>query len=166
MESVMTNRFRNAAVGLLIAFAPAAMPAQTRAEAAKAKMPDGPGKDTTARVCSACHSVEVSTSRRESREGWNAIVVNMADRGAKGSDDEFGEIVEYLAVHYPPVVKVNVNSAPATDLQTSMGLTADEAAAIVKYREANGKFQSFADLCKVPGVPAAKLESKKPGIVY
>lgn len=138
--------------------------AQTKAELAKAKMPDGPGKETTARVCGACHSVEVSTSVRETREGWNAIVVNMVERGAKGTDDEFGEVVDYLSEHFPvgaPGGKVNVNTATAAVLQSALDLTAEQAAAIVKYRETQGKLKSFEDLTKVPGVDVAKLTAKK-----
>lgn len=36
------------------------------------------------------------------REQWGAIVSNMISRGAKGSDEEFAAIVDYLAKNLPP----------------------------------------------------------------
>jgi mono/diheme cytochrome c family protein len=36
------------------------------------------------------------------REQWGSIVSNMISRGAKGSDDEFAEVVDYLAKNLPP----------------------------------------------------------------
>ncbi len=130
----------------------------------KSKLPDGPGKDTTQRVCGVCHSVEVSVSARESREGWNSIVLNMIERGAKGSDDEFGEVVDYLTTHYPPGAaggKCNINTATAKEVEDALDITAEQAAAIVKYREEKGKFKGFEDLSKVPGFPVAKVTPKK-----
>lgn len=132
--------------------------------AQKSKLPDGPGKDTTMRVCGVCHSVEVSVSARESREGWNAIVLNMIERGAKGSDDEFGEVVDYLTAHYPvgaPSGKLNVNTATAQEMVDALEITPEQAAAVVKYRDENGKFKGFEDFRKVPGIPVAKIMPKK-----
>jgi mono/diheme cytochrome c family protein len=36
------------------------------------------------------------------REQWGGIVSNMISRGAKGSDEEFAEVVDYLATNLPP----------------------------------------------------------------
>jgi mono/diheme cytochrome c family protein len=36
------------------------------------------------------------------REQWGGIVSNMISRGAKGSDDEFAQVVDYLAANLPP----------------------------------------------------------------
>jgi mono/diheme cytochrome c family protein len=40
--------------------------------------------------------------RGMSREQWGSIVSNMIGRGAKGSDEEFAQIVDYLATNLPP----------------------------------------------------------------
>ena len=37
------------------------------------------------------------------REQWGSIVSNMISRGAKGSDEEFAQVVEYLAKNLPPL---------------------------------------------------------------
>ena len=46
----------------------------------KPKLPDGPGKSTTVKVCGACHAPEIVMSRRESLDGWNAVVADMVER--------------------------------------------------------------------------------------
>jgi competence protein ComEA len=135
----------------------------------KASLPDGPGKETTIKVCGKCHGMDVTVSRRETADGWNAIVLQMIKRGAKGTDDQFGEIVDYLAEHFPKseaLPRIAVNTASAKDLESSLGITEKESAAIVQYREEKGKFKSFDDLVKVPGIDASKLESKKSRIDF
>jgi mono/diheme cytochrome c family protein len=47
------------------------------------------------------------------REQWGAIVSNMISRGAKGSDEEFEEIVDYLAKNLPPTKEVGSTVAKA-----------------------------------------------------
>lgn len=131
----------------------------------KPKLPDGPGKATTVKLCAICHAAEIVMNRRESVDGWNAVVVDMIARGAKGSDDEFGEIVDYLVTHFPKTAaasnKINVNLASAKDLATALEIAEKQATAIVDYREAKGKFKSVEDLLRVPGIDTAAIEAKK-----
>ena len=130
----------------------------------KPKLPDGDGKATTERVCGACHAAEILMSRRESREGWSAVIEDMIRRGTKGTDEEFGEIADYLTTHFSkktPLPKINVNSASAEDLVAGLGLPGDQAGAIVRHREAKGKFKSVEDLQRVPGIDARAIEAKR-----
>ena len=83
----------------------------------KESLPDGPGKETTIKVCGKCHGMDVTVSRHESADGWNAIVLQMIKRGAKGTNDQFGEVVDYLAEHFPksqaePRIAVNNGVGP------------------------------------------------------
>jgi competence protein ComEA len=135
----------------------------------KANLPEGTGKAATIKVCGQCHGVEIAVSRRESKEGWNGVVDDMIQRGAQGTDEEFGDIVEYLSTHYSksaPGGKVNVNAATAKELVSGLAFTDSQAAAIVKYRDEKGKFKSIADLAKVPGLDAAALETKKSKLAF
>ncbi len=127
-------------------------------------LPDGPGKEVVQRVCTQCHAVEVVTAKGNTRDGWMQVVTEMISRGAQGSDDDFGKVVDYLAVHFP--VKVNVNQASAGDLQAGLGLGQKEAEAIVGYRKQHGAFQSLEDLKKVPGLDAGQVEGLKGRIVF
>lgn len=131
------------------------------------KLPDGPGKDSTVKVCGACHAAAVVATRQETREGWSAIVEDMIQRGAKGTDEEFGEAVDYLTANFPKsAVKINVNKASAKDLEAKLGITDKEAAAIVQYRQGNGGFKSIDDFKKVPGLDNAKIEAKKDRLIF
>jgi competence protein ComEA len=139
------------------------------AQTEKPALPEGTGKAATVKICGNCHGVEIAVSRRETKEGWNGIVDDMIQRGAQGTDEEFGDIVEYLSVHYSkstPGGKVNVNTATIAELANGLGFTDAQASAVVQYRSENGKFKSIADLAKVPGMDAATLEAKKSKLAF
>ena len=65
------------------------------------QLPDGPGKATTQKVCSGCHAAEIVMGRHETRDGWEQIVGKMVSNGANGTDEEFNEVIDYLAAHFP-----------------------------------------------------------------
>ena len=67
-----------------------------------AQLPDAPNRETVQRICSSCHPAQIVLGRGMTREQWGAIVSNMISRGAKGSDEEFAEVVDYLAKNLPP----------------------------------------------------------------
>jgi competence ComEA-like helix-hairpin-helix protein len=132
-------------------------------------LPDGPGKATFEKVCGNCHGVEVAISRRETKDGWNAIIDDMIQRGAEASDDEFGQVADYLSANFSkttPGGKVNVNTSNAKELAAVLEISADQAAAIVKYRNDNGLFHSAMDLAKAPGMDAAKVDAKKDRLTF
>ena len=133
------------------------------------KLPDGAGKATTQKLCSSCHAAELVIGRQESREGWGAIVENMIERGAKGTEDEFFDVVDYLATNFSktsPAIRINVNKATAKDLQNALTITEKQAAAIVHQRDEKGDFKSVEDLVKVPGVDAGKIEANKKRLAF
>jgi mono/diheme cytochrome c family protein len=76
----------------------------------KQQLPDGPGKEPTERVCSACHGAEIVIGRGLTRDGWTQVVTEMIQRGAQGSEDDFAQIVDYLATNFPP--KSDANKKP------------------------------------------------------
>jgi len=64
-------------------------------------LPDGQGKQLTARSCSSCHGVDVFTHQRHTLEEWNSIVDNMVSKGLEAPDDELDQISYYLAATFP-----------------------------------------------------------------
>lgn len=54
--------------------------------------------------------------------------------------------------------KVNINTASVAELEALPGIGPAKAEAIVKYREANGKFQKAEDLVLVKGIGEKLLE--------
>lgn len=94
------------------------LPAQTQT---RAQLPEGLGRDTTKRVCGACHPAEVVLGRGLSREQWGNMVSNMIGRGAKGSDEDFTQIVDYLAKSLPPRAGVDNSGAISTPAPAGPG---------------------------------------------
>jgi competence protein ComEA len=136
--------------------------------AAFAQLPDGPGKTETEKICSQCHELDRSISPRQDRAGWQTTMDKMINLGAKGTEKDFAVVLDYLAAHYPPddAPRINVNKCRAIDLESGLSLKRSEAAAIIEYRTKNGPFKSIADLKKVPGVDAAKIEAKKDRLAF
>ena len=131
------------------------------------EFPMGQGRDTTLRLCSKCHSVNNVLATGRDRQGWQDLIVKMASMGMSATDEELSDISDYLTASFPPTgTKLNVNKATATQLATSLGMTADEAKEVVSYREKNGDFKSLDDLKKVPNVDAKKLDAKKDLLLF
>jgi competence protein ComEA len=127
-------------------------------------LPDGPGKATTEKICGACHGAELVIGRQETRDGWAAIVNEMVQRGATGTDEELNQVVDYLAKNFSntsPAAKINVNKATAKDLEKGLQISEAQSAAVVHWREEKGDFKSIEELEKVPGIEAAKIEAAK-----
>ena len=109
-----------------------------------------------------------SVSLRQDRNGWGVTLTKMIALGAKGGDQEFRAILEYLARSFPAneLPPVNVNKARAIQLESRLSLKRSEAAKILGYRKEHGDFKSIEDLKKVPGIDIAKIEAKKDRLVF
>ena len=62
-----------------------------------ASLPEGPGKKTLESACTACHSLDIVTSKKWSREKWADVVGTMNPRLSK---EETTDVVGYLARHF------------------------------------------------------------------
>ncbi|MDE3198319.1 MAG: helix-hairpin-helix domain-containing protein [Acidobacteriota bacterium] len=127
-------------------------------------LPEGPGKAVVEKMCTPCHGLENVVRARMTKERWGSVVDDMISRGAQGSDDEIDQVIGYLAANFG--TKTNVNTATATDLASSLGISASDADAIVAYRAAKGKFQGLQDVLKVPGIDGKKIESEKDRLAF
>ena len=94
---------------------------------------------------------------------WEETVEHMVSIGAEGSADELKAVMRVLLRTW---TRVNVNTATAAQLSLVLDLSEATAQALVKYRSDHGNFKSFADLKKVPGISAAKLEARKNRIAF
>jgi competence ComEA-like helix-hairpin-helix protein len=116
------------------------------------------GEELVNKVCdSSCHGLERLDEMRRTPRDWNDVVTTMATKGATATDAQFGTIKKYLVRYYGIIA---VNTATADDLSAVLGLTAKDAAAIVQYRDAHGKFADVEALMKVPGIDTAKIEEQ------
>jgi len=128
-----------------------------------AQLPEGKGRDAVKTICTPCHEIGSVIGVRRTRIGWERNVDDMVSRGAEGSDEDLQAVIDYLATNFG---KINVNTAAAKDLQTSLGMTEREAQAIVAYRQQNGKIKDFEQLKQVPGTDLEKLLAKRPQIAF
>ncbi|HXP83579.1 MAG TPA: helix-hairpin-helix domain-containing protein [Bryobacteraceae bacterium] len=80
-------------LGALALLSVVALPAQD--------LPEGPGKDLFANVCSSCHPLDYATKKRLSPADWKAMVNTMAARGAEATKAELDTITAYLVKNYP-----------------------------------------------------------------
>jgi cytochrome c oxidase cbb3-type subunit III len=79
------------------------------------QFPDGPGKDTTLRLCSGCHNADIVFQHRQGRDEWNAEIQKMIAAGAQGTPAQFTEVLSYLAGNFAP------GGAPAGAQQAGRG---------------------------------------------
>ena len=142
-------------------------------------LPPGKGKTIVARSCASCHSLKVVTSKRASKEQWATLVDQMISRGADVSDDEIDPLIEYLSRNFSSakksvtvdrgtarLQKVNVNKASISELTKELGLSKQDAAAIVACREKNGNFGGWDALMKVPGLDTTKLQKNRARLTF
>ena len=160
--------------------------AQEPAPAPRAKitLPDSPGMQLVKTECARCHGLDNITSHKLDREGWENVVDRMVTLGARIPPEKSDEIVDYLATNFGKkkpvgeakgdatspgtknVAAINVNKADAKELEVSLGLTEVQAKSLVSYRSKHGDFKSLADLERVPGIPAKKVEDRKGVLVF
>jgi competence ComEA-like helix-hairpin-helix protein len=133
-----------------------------------AQLPDGPGKAETDKQCRTCHEIERSISLRQDLNGWNQTLTKMVGFGMRASDTELALIAKYLSTHYPAdaMPPINVNTATNIELESRFSMKRSESNAFIAYREKIGKFKTFADLAKAPGLKPEKLEAKKTQIIF
>ncbi len=126
------------------------------------ELPNAPGKDLVVKLCSGCHEPTIVLTADLSVNGWPGEIQKMIGLGAPGTNEQFREILDYLAANVStPVSLVDVNSASEAELELALQVSRKDAMAIVEYRDKNGKFKSIEDLKKVPGVDTKKIEANK-----
>jgi competence protein ComEA len=136
--------------------------------AARADLPEGFGKASTVKVCGTCHSPERAVSLHQSNSEWEETITKMVKLGARGSDEDFDAILEYLTQHFGPEKPgpININKATAVDLQTTLLLRRSQAMAILQYRSQHGNFKSIDDLRNVPGLDFSKIETTRARLIF
>jgi competence ComEA-like helix-hairpin-helix protein len=144
-------------VGLLSPCAPAA------------DLPDGKGKELILRACIGCHKQDEITAYRFTKDEYHTIAYRMGERGAQATQAELDIIADYLFQNFPKVEdasKINVNKATAQEIAAGLALTAEEADAVVKYRQRHGDFHAWGDLLIIYGVDGKKIAAAKDRISF
>jgi competence protein ComEA len=131
-------------------------------------LPDGAGRDTALRLCSQCHEAQKAASVKLTRPGWTEEIDKMKALGAAGTDQEFREVLEYLAAYFKGDLDrpLDMNSAEAVDLESVLGLLRRESAALIQLRSKRGPFTSLADLKDLDPSIVKKIDARKDRIVF
>jgi competence ComEA-like helix-hairpin-helix protein len=129
-------------------------------------LPDGPGREIVAKTCIECHGAASFRKMRLTEDEWWEKVGDMVDRGAKAGEKEQAAVVAYLARNFGKDSKVNVNTAPSSELTVVLGFPPAQSQAIVSYRTDYGKFKEWGDLLKVSGIDSKKVEAQKDKMAF
>ncbi|HEY1612105.1 MAG TPA: hypothetical protein VGF97_00255 [Rhizomicrobium sp.] len=74
------------------------------------ELPEGQGKALVQTACTQCHGIDVIVSQRRSRDDWTAEVSRMIGNGAELSDEDYNQVIQYLAKYLGPASQ----NAPAS----------------------------------------------------
>jgi cytochrome c5 len=66
------------------------------------KLPPDPNSQIVLNTCGACHDVDVLAAEKRSRESWVKLIGRMRENGARGSDEDFQKITDYLVMYFGP----------------------------------------------------------------
>lgn len=95
------------------------------------------------------------------KDGEKIVVPSLTEAGTDpfGSGQDFTRSKEETAASGQSAgVRVNINTAGSDLLQTLPGIGQAKAAAVIRYREANGNFKTTEEIMKVPGIKNAAYE--------
>ena len=153
------------ALGSRLAATPASSTGSDSLTRAPQEIAAGEGKAVTLQVCaSSCHGIERFASEHRSKSQWVETIETMKTEGAGGTDADFKSILGYLVAHFGTQVKIN--DATAKQIDDALDLEPGQADAIVKYRDAHGKFADWQALLCVPGLDPKKLDEQKAKLIY
>ena len=147
---------------VLAAFAPAS--AQSMQD-----FPEDPAKKFVQQICMQCHDPQFLLKQRRTEEDWKKTVTRMSQKGAGGPIENYNVVAAYMAKNFgkeEDTTKVNVNKASVDELVAKVGLTKDEAAAVIGYRERNGSFHEWGDMLVIYGVDGRKIEAAKDKMTF
>jgi len=131
---------------------------------AQKDFPDGPAKEYVNKICLQCHEASQLLSERKTEADWKATVARMALKGVPAPAEQYDAIAAYMAKNFVKVedaTKINMNTASADEIVAAIGLTHDEANALVTYREKHGTYREWGEMLVVYGVDGRKLQAAK-----
>jgi competence protein ComEA len=135
---------------------------------AQEDIPEAPGKAMTLQYCTQCHPSDMFSGTRNNSNGWDQTMATMTDKGITwASDADYATVLNYLSTCLGPALKtININKAAACELTRMLGISQQQADAIVAYREKNGNFKDLDGVKKVDGLDPAALDAKKDTIAF
>jgi competence protein ComEA len=134
-----------------------------------ADLPDGPGKPIIERLCTGCHRADAMPEYHKTPEEWDIVVRRMAGRTSGMQTAEVDTLIAYMTKNFPKVedaTKLNINKASAEEIAKVMGLTDEEAKAVVSYRDRHGNYRAWGEMLVIYNVDGKKIAAAKDKITY
>lgn len=72
------------------------------ASAQAQELPEGQGKALVQSACTQCHGIDVIVRQPRSRDDWTEVVSRMVGNGAQLSDEDYNQVIQYLATYLGP----------------------------------------------------------------
>ena len=136
---------------------------QSTAQQPAASADTDPAHDLFIQTCNRCHDAARITALRRTKTEWEEVINKMIERGATGSEEDFVTVFGYLRRQYG---KVFINSATTDEITTTLRLSSKDADAVIAFRKANGNFQDFDAVKKVPDIDVKTLEEHKDAVAF
>jgi competence protein ComEA len=114
--------------------------------------PDGTAKEYVQKICLQCHEPAQLLSQKRTESDWKKTVARMAQKGVSAPTEQFDTIAVYMAQHFgkpEDTTKLNMNKAEPDEIVAAIGLTPDEAQALVTYREKHGDYREWGEMLVV-----------------
>ena len=156
-RTMLTGTSLNRTLAAIIFFLPALALAQN-------DFPDGAAKEYVLKICLQCHEPAQLLSQKRTESDWKKTVARMAQKGVSAPTEQFDAVAVYMAQHFgkpEDTTKLNMNKAKPDEIVAAIGLTPDEAQALVTYREKHGDYREWGEMLVVYGVDGRKLEAAK-----
>ncbi len=136
---------------------------------AQKDFPDGAAKEYVSKICLQCHQPAQLLSQRRTEDDWKKTIARMATKGVSAPAEQFDAIAVYMAKNFgkeEDTSKLNINKAKAEDIVSVLGLTPEEAKALITYREKHGEYREWGDILVVYGVDGQKIEAVKDKMTF
>src|SRR5436190_7570981 len=152
-----------AACALVASTLIAAAPARPSSAQQTSTSTDDPAAPVFAETCGKCHDAARIVAMRRTSADWEDIIKKMIEKGAPGTEKDFEIVFDYLLRHHG---KLNINTAPPSEMVAILSLTQKEAENVLAYRKSNGPFADFDAVKKVPEIDVKKLDERKDAITF
>jgi competence ComEA-like helix-hairpin-helix protein len=136
---------------------------------AQKDFPDGPAKEYVNKICLQCHQPAQLLAQRRTEADWKRTIARMATKGVAAPAEQFDAVAAYMAKNFgkeEDATKLNINKANAEEIVNVLGLTPDEAKALLAFRGKHGEFHEWGDMLVVYGVDGLKIEAAKDKITF
>ena len=136
---------------------------QSAAQQPAASAESDPAHELFIQTCNRCHDAARITALRRTKTEWEEVINKMIERGATGSEEDFVTVFGYLRRHYG---KVFINSATSDEHHHHPAPLQQGRGRRHRLPKANGSFQDFDAVKKVPDIDVKTLEEHKDAVAF